>query len=415
MYARIRTTDGYGAMLATRLVKKLEPPVSGSRITYDFVKGDDPTKAVRGFGLRTTAAGAKSFILNYRADGIERRLTIGSFPTWSVVQAREEARRLRREIDEGEDPLAEREAERTAPTVARLAERYCEEHLPRKRPGSARDDQAMLRGWILPALGSKKVAAIRPNDIAALHAKITKTGATTRANRVIGLLSMMLSLAVRWDYVDRNVARGTWQRNPETKRKRYLSPAEIARLTAALEACLSQRAADAIRLLLLTGARKTEVTAARWEQFDLTAGTWAKPAAATKQKADHYVPLSAPTLQLLNAIGPKANGYLFPGHDGNGYLHIRGTWDAVRKAAGIEDVHLHDLRHSFASILVSSGASLPLIGALLGHSNPTTTARYAHLFLDPLRAAAEQVGAIVSGKPTGEVIEINGSRKARAD
>jgi integrase len=163
--------------------------------------------------------------------------------------------------------------------------------------------------------------------------------------------------------------------------------------------------------LLLTGARKTEVTAARWEQFDLAGGTWTKPGSTTKQKADHHVPLSAPALQLLNTIGPKPQGYLFPGRDGDGFLNIQTTWEAVRKVAGIEDVHLHDLRHSFASILVSSGASLPLIGALLGHSNPTTTARYSHLFLDPLRAAAERVGAIVTGKPTAEVIEIAGTRK----
>ena len=398
-------------MLDTTTVKKLQPPASGSRITYDHTVGDNPTRTVRGFGVRTTAAGAKSFILNYRAAGQERRYTIGSWPAWSVTQAREKARELRRWIEDGGDPLAERIAEQGAPTIKLLADRYIAEHLPKKRPGSARDDQAMLRTWILPALGNKKVDAVRPGDVEALHRKISTTKATTRANRVVGLLSTMLSLAVRWEYVDRNVTRGAWQRNPETKRKRYLSPAEIARLTAALEQCPSQRAADAIRLLLLTGARKTEVTAAHWEQFDLTAGTWTKPATATKQKADHHVPLSAPALQLLNAIGPKPQGYLFPGRDDQEYLHIRGTWEAVRKAAGIEDVHLHDLRHSFASILVSSGASLPLIGALLGHSNPTTTARYSHLFLDPLRAAAERVGAIVTGKPTAEVIEIAGTRK----
>ena len=398
-------------MLDTTKVKNLQPPASGSRITYDHTVGDNPTRTVRGFGVRTTAAGAKSFILNYRAAGQERRYTIGSWPAWSVSQAREKARELRRWIEDGGDPLAERIAEQAAPTIKQLADRYIAEHLPKKRPGSARDDQAMLRKWILPALGNKKVDAVRPSDVEALHHKITATGATIRANRVIGLLSTMLSLAVRWEHVDRNVTRGTWQRNPETKRKRYLSPAEIARLTAALEQSPSQRAADAIRLLLLTGARKTEVTAARWEQFDLAAGTWTKPAAATKQKADHHVPLSAPALQLLNAIGSKPQGYLFPRRDGDGYLHIRGTWEAVRKAAGIEDVHLHDLRHSFASILVSSGASLPLIGALLGHTNPGTTARYSHLFLDPLRAATERVGAIVTGKPTAEVIEIAGTRK----
>src|SRR5215471_10341919 len=234
---------GYDAdpvkMLDTPTVRKLESPARGSRITYDHVKGDNPTKTVRGFGVRTTAAGVKSFILNYYAAGQERRYTIGGWPTWSVSQAREKARELRRLIEDGGDPLADRIAEREAPTVRQLAERYIEEHLPRKR--SAQDDRGMLRRWILPALGNKKVAALRPADVEALHAKITKSGAPIRANRVVGLLSTMLSFAVRWEYVERNVARRAVQHNPEIKRKRYLSPAEISRLSAALAECPSQR------------------------------------------------------------------------------------------------------------------------------------------------------------------------------
>src|SRR5262249_20660012 len=116
--------------------------------------------------------------------------------------------------------------------------------------------------------------------------------------------------------------------------------------------------------------RRTEVCAARWSQFDLGGGTWLKPGSTTKQKTDHHVPLSAPALQLLAEMKASARTeYLFPGRDGRGYLNIRTSWERVRKAAGLEDVRLHDLRHSFASILVSDGASLPLIGALLGHSN----------------------------------------------
>jgi integrase len=393
-------------MLTTALVKNLQPPATGSKITYDGRGG------VAGFGVRVTAANARSFVLNYRTAGQERRLTIGAFPTWSVAQARDEARRFRRLIDQGVDPLAERIEERTAPTMRQLADRYIEEHLPKKRPGSARDDQAMLKGWIIPALGSKKVAAVRPSDVEQLHAKITKTGAKTRANRVVALLSTMLQLAVRWEIVERNVARGAVRRNPETKRRRYLSPAEIARLSAALAECASQDAAGAIRLCMLTGARRTEVCAARWSEFDLPAGTWSKPAASTKQKADHHVPLGAAALEILARRRATAKGeYVFPGRDGQSYLNIRSTWEVVRKAAGLEDVHLHDLRHSFASILVSSGTSLPLIGALLGHSNPQTTARYAHLFLDPQRAAVEKVGAVIARGEWGEVVPLD--RRAR--
>jgi len=317
-------------------------------------------------------------------------------------------------VDQGEDPLGERIAEREAPTVRRLAERYVQEHLPKKRPGSARDDEAMLKGWILPALGGKKVAAVRPADVEALHARITKSGAKVRANRVIGLCSKMFSLAVKWEYRPDNPCKGAVDRNPEAKRRRYLSAVEIARLSAALVESSSAAAANAIRLLMLTGARRNEVCAARWSQFDLAAGVWTKPASETKQKRDHTTPLSAPALQLLSEMRAKAASgeeFIFPGRDGTGFLNIRTSWEGVRKAAGLPDVHLHDLRHSFASILVSSGASLPLIGALLGHSNPATTHRYAHLALDPLREAAERAGAIIGNAKVAEVVPIG--RRAR--
>src|SRR5262249_30971615 len=178
----------------------------------------------------------------------------------------------------------------------------------------------------------------------ALHRKVSATGAKTRANRVVALLSTMLNLAVRWEYIERNTARGAVDRNPETKRRRYLSPAEIAKLSATLAECSSPRAADAIRLLLLTGARKTEVLAAKWSQFDLEGATWSKPGSTTKTKTDHHVPLSAPALALLSEMRARAKSeYLFPGRDGAGYLNIRTSWESVRRAAALEDVHLHDL------------------------------------------------------------------------
>jgi integrase len=166
---------------------------------------------------------------------------------------------------------------------------------------------------------------------------------------------------------------------------------------------------------MLTGARRNEVCGATWDQFDLKTAIWTKPASATKQRQEHEAPISAPALQLLVEMKKTAKGskYLFPGRDGTGYLNIRGTWQAVRKAAGLEDVHLHDLRHSFASILVSGGASLPLIGALLGHSNAATTHRYSHLYVDAQRAAAERVGAVVMGNAEGaEVVRMpQGARR----
>jgi integrase len=161
----------------------------------------------------------------------------------------------------------------------------------------------------------------------------------------------------------------------------------------------------------MTGARSGEVLGARWDQFDLEAGTWTKPGATTKQKTEHIVPLSAPARQLLSEqFATKSRGevYVFPGRGGVGHrVDLKKPWPAICKAAGIKGLRVHDLRHSYASFLASGGQSLQVIGALLGHTQPSTTARYAHLFDDPLRAATETVGAIVSGVPKADIVPIN--------
>jgi integrase len=398
-------------MLTDKLVKSLKP-AKGLHIEKDRQPGDPADKTLPGFGLRITPNGAKAFVFRYRAAGVERLYTIGSFPSWTTVRARAEGRNLRVLVDQGGDPHAEREAARTAPTVKQLADRYVADVMPRKAPGTQDGDMSMLRGWILPALGNRKVASLRPSDVEGLHAKVTRSGARTRANRTIGLLSAMLSAAVRWEYVERNVAKGAIQRNPEVSRRRYLSGAEIQKLSDALSCIASRDAADAVRLLLLTGGRKTEIVGMRWAELNLEAGVWRKPADRTKQGRPHDAPLSAPALEILARLRETATTeFVFPAKSRAGHADIRGTWRRVRVAAGIEDVRLHDLRHSFASILVSSGASLPLIGALLGHSNPATTARYSHLFLDPQRAAVEKVGKIVAGGPSAEVVPLKSKQQ----
>ena len=177
-----------------------------------------------------------------------------------------------------------------------------------------------------------------------------------------------------------------------------------------------------IRPLLLTGARRAKCWPRKWADIDLGTGTWIKPGATTKQKSDHAMPLSAPARQLLAEIRDEQASkrrplgeYVFPGSGGSGHIvEIKRAWRNICKSANITGLRIHDLRHSFASQLASGGASLPLIGALLGHSNPATTHRYAHLFDDPQRAATEKVGAIISaaGKPTsGEVVPMSGGRR----
>jgi integrase len=423
--------------LTDKLVRSLPVPERGATITYDA--------DVAGFGARITADGARAFVLNYRCAGRERRMTIGRFPTWSATAAREEARELRRKVDSGIDPMVEREAqdaaalaERSAPTMEDLFSRYQTEHLPRKSPRAAADDASMWQKIVLPRLGTMKVAAVKPDDIDALHAEVSRTR-PVRANRVVEVMRKAFNLAIRWGWRVDNPASGV-HRNHEEKRARYLSGAELIKLCEALAAHPEQTSANAIRLLMLTGARRSEVLTAQWAMFDLKAGVWVKPSAHTKQRKEHRVPLSAPAVQLLTELRAKAktvaamtqpavSAYVFPGHGGKPITDIKRTWLSVCQAAGLAEriekrapdgsvvkaekgdlvmvwrttARIHDLRHTYASILASHGLSLPIIGALLGHTQPQTTARYAHLLDDPLRAATERVGALVSataGKAT---------------
>jgi integrase len=392
--------------LTDKLVRALPVPGKGATITYD---ADVP-----GFGARVTANGTTAFVLNYMSAGRERRMTIGRFPTWSATAAREEARALRRKVDAGIDPMVEREAleataaaERSAPTMADLFSRYESEHLPRKSPRAAADDRSMWHKIVLPRLGAMKVAAVRHDDIDALHAEVSKTR-PVRANRIVEVVRKAFNLAIRWGWRADNPASGV-HCNHEEKRARYLSGAELMKLSEALAAHPSQNAVNAVRLLLLTGARRGEVLSATWDQFDLDAGVWTKPSAHTKQKQEHRVPISAPARQLLVEMKTAAeerarekkhelSPYLFPARIGDGpMVEIKTAWATLCKAAKLNGVRLHDIRHTYASVLASAGLSLPVIGALLGHTQPGTTARYAHLFDDPLRAATERVGAVVAG------------------
>jgi integrase len=372
-------------------IKRLPTPSAGNDITWDTM--------VTGLGARITAAGHRSFVLDYRTRvGRRRRYTIGTFPDWSATGAREEARRLKRAIDAGGDPLGEIETERATATVADLIARFVEEHLPRKRPRTRGDYLRMLDLHIRPALGRMKVADVAWSDIDALHRRITKAGSPVAANRVIAVTSKLFALAIRWKMRPDNPARGI-ERNSEERRKRYPSSDELKRLTTALDKHADQQAADIFRLCLLTGCRSGEAMAARFDAIDLTAGTWSKPGPTTKQKTTHTAPLSAPARALLAALRKRTNSeWVFPADSATGHrVAIQKNWLAICKAARITGLRIHDLRHGFASQLASSGASLPLIGSLLGHANPVTTHRYAHLFDDPQRAAVERVGRIVAG------------------
>ncbi len=378
---------------------ELDLPAKGNLVKWD---GD-----TTGFGVRITASGKIAFVLRYVIDGRERRYTIGQYPALTISAAREQAVSLQGDIAKGIDPLEERQARHQAPTMKVLADDYMKEHAKQfKRESSQGEDQIMLDKYILPKLRNRKVASITVRDIEALHLSLKDK--PYRANRLLALLSKMMSLAVKWGHRSDNPVKGI-QRYPEEKRERWLSTDELTRLAAAMEGHPNQRAANAVRLLILTGARRSEVLLASWSEFDFERGVWTKPSHHTKQKRSQHVPLSAPALLLLSGMKEKAKtDHLFPSNKpGEPIQEIKKFWAAVCKQAKIQDARLHDLRHTFASHLVSSGASLPLVGRLLGHTQPTTTARYAHLADDPLREASDRFGAMfeaVSNGKKGDVV-----------
>ena len=377
-----RRTQRKTARISDRLVKALEAPKNGNKITYD-----DRTY---GFGVRITATGNRAFILNYHFKGRERRITIGQYPTWTVLAARKQAEEFKTQISQGSDPLERRKADYAAPTINEMWERYKRDYLPKLALRSRQDQSAMFRKSILPKLGAKKVTDVTFSDCERLHQQLTKDR-PIRANRVIEVLRRNYNLAIRWGWVDRNPAVGI-ERNPETKRERYLDHDEIARLLVALEQHHQRTSCDAIKLMLFTGCRRGEALNARWDQFDDDLRIWTKPAATTKQRRLHRVPVSSAVTELLKKRhSPSRSTFIFAGENGQALTDVKRTWAAVIRNAEITNVRLHDLRHTFASIAVSQGQSLPIIGAMLGHSQTQTTARYAHLFDDPLRDAAEAI------------------------
>jgi integrase len=427
--------------LTEAAARKALPPVRGQSMLWDA--------EVKGFALRVTPGGAKSFVLDYRAEGRQRRITIGAWPDWTVAAARQTAKDMKREVDLGHDPMGERQAQREAPTVQEMWDRYAREHLPKKAERSQADERMMWEKIILPRFGKMKVAQITHDDVDALHRDITDIrGTPVRANRTVEVLRKAFNLAIRWKWRDDNPASGV-RRNQEEKRNRYLNRTEIAALAQALNDHSEPMSANAIKLLMLTGARRGEVLGATWEMFDLENGVWTKPSAHTKQRKLHRVPLSGPAVQLLvemkaaakakaEAEGTSPSPYVFPGPTGKPLTEIKRTWVSVCRRAGLgaevpvldakgkpvldrkgepktefkSNVRIHDIRHSFASILVSAGASLPLIGQMLGHTQVQTTQRYAHLFDDPLRKAAETVGAFVLQPPAEQIIN---NENAEAD
>lgn len=376
------------ARLTKRFVDSAPPPEQGGvdRFYWD--------ESVTGFGLRVKPSGVRSYIIQYRQGKRSRRLTLGKHGVLTPDEARSLARQQLGQVARGEDPAAERRKRREAPTMRDLAEDYLERHaIPNKRPASVSGDQGMLKNYVLPKFANDQVADLTRRDFEPLIQGLSKK--PYLANRLRSLLSKMFALAIEWGWRDDNpVAR--LPKFQEERRDRWLSEAELERLGAVLDSHPNQRAAAIVRLLILTGARRGEVLGMTWDQLDLERGVWTKPAHTTKQKRTEHVPLSEAAWMLLREVrsqSPEDARYVFPGDaPGQPITTIKRFWRQVCARADLDDVRIHDLRHTFASHLVSSGVSLPVVGRLLGHTQAQTTQRYAHLADDPLREAANLLG-----------------------
>jgi len=405
--------------------------VNRQKLTEVVVRDAEPVKGrdyqifdteVRGFAVCIYRGGGRAFTLDYRYAGRQRRMTFGRWPEWSVSAARTRAKELRREIDGGGDPLGERGSMREAPRITDMIARYVELHLPHLAALNAADQRSMMEKLIAPAWGRMLVTEVSAYDVELLLTKVAEGRARpskskpnnrarklqsakptpVRANRVGEVVRKMFAYAVKWGWREDNPAMG-FRRRMEAPRERYLSHEEIARLAAALDAAEDARGAGIIRLCMLTGARVGEVRQARFEDFNLEHLSWTKPATTTKQRRVHRVPISdeaAAIVRLRRQAVFAGCPWLFPGDvPGQPVQEIRRFWQRMQREAGIEDVRIHDLRHTFASLLVSGGASLEMIGKLLGHSQMQTTQRYAHLMDSPLRAGVDAVASAFKPKP----------------
>lgn len=351
---------------------------------------------IPGFGVRVYPSGKKAFVLFYRLSGRQRFFTIGAYGPLTLEQARTRAKRRIGEVAEGEDPLEQRKKERQGETVRDLCEAYLERHAALKR--SARDDRRRIEQRIIPSWGNRKADSITRADVAALHSKIGQD-APYEANRTIALLSKMFELARRWGFVPENAAnpaRGI-DKFREHKRDRWVTHEELPRVTVAIAQEPNLYVRAALWLYLLTGVRKTELLKTKWEDVDLVRCELRLP--ETKAGRVHYIPLSPPAIALLERM-PKEEGnpYLLPSTKAPGrhLVNIEKPWRRVRKAARVEDVRLHDLRRTVGSWLAQAGNSLPLIGRVLNHTNPQTTAIYARLGDDLARQALEKHGQMIT-------------------
>jgi integrase len=397
--------------ITKRAVDSLEAPATGEAVIWDF--------EVKGFGVRARSGGTKSYVLHYRAgsgrNAVLRKLTIGKHGSpWTPDAARGEAKRLLGLVESGSDPATDRRADLSQPTFSELIDMYIAEGCSHKKPTTLRADLGRIEHHLRPLLGKLKADRIgraeieRMRDAVAVGKTAEKvvegakrrpgsvaTGGKGAAARCVALAGVILAFAVARGFRPDNPAAGI-KKAPARKLDRFLSEMEIARLATVIDAEAKASGnpfpAAAIKLLMLTGCRRSEIIGLHWRHVDFEHKCLRLPDSKTGAKV---VYLNLPALALLCELPRVAgNPHVIAGNRlGAAFVGVDKVWFRVRKGAALGNVRLHDLRHSFASVGAVGGLSLPIIGALLGHKHATTTARYAHLSADPLRAANDAVGA----------------------
>jgi integrase len=347
---------------------------------------------LQGFGVRARTSGRKVYFVRHRTRLAQRRVTIGLHGPWTTEAARVEAQRLLGEFAAGNDPAAQKAKEKAFATIAELGERFIAHYIPHHLKTSTQGEYTRaINLFITPQIGKLKIVELLRSDVATFHHSMRKI--PYQANRVIGVLSVMLAQAELWGLRPEgyNPCRGI-KKFKEEKRERFLSPLELKKLGEALEAihCKSPYVAHLFRLLILTGCRLGEIQTLKWDYVDFDSSILRLPDSKTGRKTIY---LGTSAIEELNRIPRLAgNPYVICGSiEGHNLADVQGPWELVRKSAGIEDVRIHDLRHTFASRAVALGQGLPTIGKLLGHTQTQTTARYAHLAADHSLAAADQV------------------------
>ena len=361
---------------------------------------------LKGFGARVYPNGGKRYVAQTFRRGKTIRVQIGRHGVLSFEEAKAHARKIIADIDEGRNPNKEKEAERLSPTVAELADRFLKEYVPAHcKPRTRVEYRHAVERYILPALGSIKVTALGRDDVAALHHEMREK--PYQANRTLGVVSKMMNQAEAWGLrPDRSNPCYHVRKYKEKKRERFLTTDELARLGKALdeEESFAPSAVTAFRLLLYTGARLSEIQTLKWEH--VRGNRIHLPDSKTGAKT---IPLNGPALEVLAGTNRvEGNPYVITGTAEGAHLtDLQKPWRRVRKAAGLEDVRIHDLRHTFASEAVMGGESLPMVGRILGHTQAQTTARYAHLADDPLQRASERIASSLKEAINDQVKEAN--------